>query len=46
MIEVGAQEGGVVAMGRRIEEVAGGLGARFEDEDGGLGGRVGEVVRE
>lgn len=46
MIEVRAEDGSVVAMGGRIEEVAGGLRAGFEDKDGGAGGCVGEVVRE
>lgn len=46
MIEIGAEDGGVIAVCWGIEEIAGGLGAGFEDEDGGLCGRVREVVGE
>lgn len=46
VVEVWAEEGGVVAVRGRVEELAGRLGAGFEDQDGRPRGGVGEVVRE
>lgn len=46
MVEVGAENGGVVTVDGGIEEVARGLGASFEDQDAGGCGGVGEVVGE
>ena len=46
MVQVRAEEGGVVAVRGGVEEVARGLGAGFKDDDRGLCGRVGEVVGE
>ena len=45
MVEVGAEESGVVPVEGRGEKVAAWLGAGFEDEDAWLRGGGSEVVR-